>query len=169
MPPVLEGSGRTRLAASALTPRLCLQIEVGTLAPRPKDPVAVPNPGTTAETLKLQPPTTAGPVRPAPVPPQGECGPLGAAQRCSRQGLVPVGCSHMSQGGQGWCSGEKGANPFGTGRQQQLFALPGVLGVRLITQQAGGLQRDISGKQEFQQSSNILMSRGIATVGQSSN
>lgn len=88
--------------------------------------------------------------------------------------LVPMGCSHMSQERQGWCSAEKGANPFATSRQQQLFALlgqrgDGVLGVRLITQQAGGLQRDISGKQELQQSSNILMSRGIATVGQSSN
>lgn len=85
-----------------------------------------------------------------------------------------MGCSHVSQGWEGWCSGEKGANPFATSRQQQLFALPGqrgdkVLGVHLVTQQAGGLQRDISGKQELQQSSNILMSRGIATVGQSSN
>lgn len=72
-------------------------------------------------------------------------------------------------GWQGWRSGEKGANPSATSRQQQLFALPGAVGVRLITQQAGGLRRDISGKQELQQSSNILMSRGIATVGQSSN
>ncbi|NXT43161.1 OPT protein, partial [Pelecanoides urinatrix] len=42
------------------------KIEVGTLAPRPKDPMTLPNLGTTAETPKLQPPTTASPVRPAP-------------------------------------------------------------------------------------------------------
>lgn len=168
VPTALEGQGgRTLSAAPALTPRLCLQIEVGTLAPRPKDPAALPDLGATAETPKLPPLTTAGPVHPAPVPAQGECGPLGAPQWW---GLVPMGCSHASQGWQDRCSGGKGANPFATSRQQQLFARPGVLlGVRLIAQQAGGLQRDISGKQELQQSSNILMSRGIATVGQSSN
>ncbi|XP_075030080.1 opticin [Calonectris borealis] len=47
------------------------KIEVGTLAPRPKDPTTLPNLGTTAETPKLQRLTTASPVRPAPVPPQG--------------------------------------------------------------------------------------------------
>ncbi|NXG61045.1 OPT protein, partial [Hemiprocne comata] len=46
------------------------KIEVGTLAPRPKDPAAHPNVATTAETLKLQPPTTAGLVHPAPSPAQ---------------------------------------------------------------------------------------------------
>ncbi|NXS42595.1 OPT protein, partial [Balaeniceps rex] len=50
---------------------LAPKIEVGTLAPRPKDPMALPDLGATAETPKLQPPTTAGPVRPVPVPPQG--------------------------------------------------------------------------------------------------
>lgn len=67
------------MATPALTPRLYLQVEVGTLAPRPKDPMALPNLGTTAETPKLQPPTTAGPVRPAPIPVQCECRPRGAA------------------------------------------------------------------------------------------
>lgn len=75
---VLAGSEITLSATPALTPRLCLQIEVGTLAPRPKDPVALPNLGIVAETPKLQPPTTAGPIRPAPIPVQGECRPLGA-------------------------------------------------------------------------------------------
>ncbi|XP_010006618.1 PREDICTED: opticin [Chaetura pelagica] len=48
------------------------KIEVGTLAPRPKDPAAHPNVGATAETPKLQPPVTAGPLHPAPSPGQGE-------------------------------------------------------------------------------------------------
>ena len=162
VPPALDGSGRTRSATPALTPRLCSQIEVGTLAPRPKDPAALPDLGTPAETPKLQPRTTASPIRPAPVPTQGECGPLGAAQRCSRWDSGPMGFSPVSQGWQGG----KGAGPFATSRQRQLFALPRGAGG---AQQAGGLRRDISGKQELQQSSNILMSRGIATVGQSSN
>nr|XP_010296357.1 PREDICTED: LOW QUALITY PROTEIN: opticin [Balearica regulorum gibbericeps] len=51
---------------------LAPKIEVGTLAPRPKDPAVLPNVGTTAETPKLQPPTTASPVLPAPIPVQGE-------------------------------------------------------------------------------------------------
>lgn len=42
-------------------------------------------------------------------------------------------------------------------------------GLCLITQQAGALQQDISGKRAPANSSNILMSRGIARVGQSSN
>ncbi|XP_009487595.2 opticin [Pelecanus crispus] len=50
---------------------LAPKVEVGTLAARPKDPTALPNLGTTAETLKLQPPTTAGPGPLPPVPPQG--------------------------------------------------------------------------------------------------
>uniref|UniRef100_A0A8B9IEG5 LRRNT domain-containing protein n=1 Tax=Anser cygnoides TaxID=8845 RepID=A0A8B9IEG5_ANSCY len=40
------------------------KIEVGTLAPRPKDPEALPKVGATAPTPKLQPPTSS-PVRPA--------------------------------------------------------------------------------------------------------
>ncbi|NWS61782.1 OPT protein, partial [Chunga burmeisteri] len=59
---------------------LAPKIEVGTLAPRPKDPTALPNVGATTETPKLQPPTIAGPVHPAPIPAQGECGSPGAAQ-----------------------------------------------------------------------------------------
>ncbi|XP_008943942.1 PREDICTED: opticin [Merops nubicus] len=50
---------------------LAPKIEVGTLAPRPKDPAALPDPGTTAETLKLQPLTTTSHVQPAPSPAQG--------------------------------------------------------------------------------------------------
>ncbi|NXD56391.1 OPT protein, partial [Corvus moneduloides] len=49
------------------------KIEVGTLAPRPKDPKSLPDRGeTTAGTPKLQPPSGAGPVPPAPIPRQGE-------------------------------------------------------------------------------------------------
>ncbi|NWT96006.1 OPT protein, partial [Urocynchramus pylzowi] len=48
------------------------KIEVGTLAPRPKDPKALPELGeTTAGTPKLQPQSGAGPVPPAPIPRQG--------------------------------------------------------------------------------------------------
>ncbi|NXU82454.1 OPT protein, partial [Xiphorhynchus elegans] len=47
---------------------LAPKIEVGTLAPRPKDSKTLPNLGATAETPKLQPPTTAGRVHPAPFP-----------------------------------------------------------------------------------------------------
>ncbi|XP_009463967.1 PREDICTED: opticin [Nipponia nippon] len=54
---------------------LAPKIEVGTLAPRPKDPAALPDLGATAETPKLQPPTTAGPVRLAPVPPAASASP----------------------------------------------------------------------------------------------
>ncbi|NXV42655.1 OPT protein, partial [Uria aalge] len=42
------------------------KIEVGTLAPRPKNPAALPKLGTTAQTPKLPPPTTASPVHLAP-------------------------------------------------------------------------------------------------------
>ncbi|NWI58106.1 OPT protein, partial [Calyptomena viridis] len=47
---------------------LAPKIEVGTLAPRPKDPEILPNVGATAETPKLQLPTTPGPMHPAPIP-----------------------------------------------------------------------------------------------------
>ncbi|NWS07634.1 OPT protein, partial [Motacilla alba] len=48
------------------------KIEVGTLAPRPKDPKTLPELGeTTAGPPKLQPPSGAGPVPPAPIPRQG--------------------------------------------------------------------------------------------------
>lgn len=51
---------------------LAPKIEVGTLAPRPKDPKSLPDRGeTTAGTPKLQPPSGAGPVPPAPIPRQG--------------------------------------------------------------------------------------------------
>ncbi|KAJ7425131.1 Opticin [Pitangus sulphuratus] len=50
---------------------LAPKIEVGTLAPRSKDPETLPNLGATAETPKLQPPSTAGPIHPAPIPVQG--------------------------------------------------------------------------------------------------
>ncbi|NXC55745.1 OPT protein, partial [Aleadryas rufinucha] len=54
---------------------LAPKIEVGTLAPRPKDPKTFPDRGgTTAGTPKLQPPSGAGPVPPAPIPGQGEAG-----------------------------------------------------------------------------------------------
>ncbi|XP_041900892.1 opticin-like, partial [Corvus kubaryi] len=47
------------------------KIEVGTLAPRPKDPKSLPDRGeTTAGTPKLQPPSGAGPIPPAPIPRQ---------------------------------------------------------------------------------------------------
>ncbi|NXS70877.1 OPT protein, partial [Pandion haliaetus] len=49
---------------------LAPKVEVGTLAPRPKDPMDLLNLGTTAETPKLQPPIIAGPVHPAPIPAQ---------------------------------------------------------------------------------------------------
>ncbi|NXL56151.1 OPT protein, partial [Chordeiles acutipennis] len=52
---------------------LAPKIEVGTLAPRPKDPAALPNLGATAETPKLEPPTTTSSIHPAPIPAQGEC------------------------------------------------------------------------------------------------
>ncbi|NWX26384.1 OPT protein, partial [Notiomystis cincta] len=52
---------------------LAPKIEVGTLAPRPKDPQTLPDLGeTTAGTTKLQHPSSAGPVPPAPIPGQGE-------------------------------------------------------------------------------------------------
>ncbi|NXN14160.1 OPT protein, partial [Indicator maculatus] len=51
---------------------LAPKIEVGTLAPRPKDPAALPDLATTAETLELQPPTSTSPILPAPIPAQGE-------------------------------------------------------------------------------------------------
>ncbi|CAN8199972.1 unnamed protein product [Coccothraustes coccothraustes] len=48
------------------------KIEVGTLAPRPKDPKTLPELGeTTAGTPNLQPPSSASPVPPAPIPRQG--------------------------------------------------------------------------------------------------
>ncbi|XP_061869862.1 opticin [Colius striatus] len=47
------------------------KIEVGTLAPRPKDLVALPDLATTAETPKLQPPATTSPIHPVPSPVQG--------------------------------------------------------------------------------------------------
>ncbi|NXU38750.1 OPT protein, partial [Drymodes brunneopygia] len=48
------------------------KIEVGTLAPRPKDPKTFPELAeNTAGTPKLQPPSGAGPVPPAPIPGQG--------------------------------------------------------------------------------------------------
>lgn len=51
---------------------LAPKIEVGTLAPRPKDPKSLPERGeTTAGTPKLQPPSGAGPIPPAPIPRQG--------------------------------------------------------------------------------------------------
>ncbi|KFW76674.1 Opticin, partial [Manacus vitellinus] len=49
---------------------LAPKIEVGTLAPRPKDPETLPDLGATAETPKLQPPSTAGPIHPGPIPVQ---------------------------------------------------------------------------------------------------
>ncbi|NXB90787.1 OPT protein, partial [Vidua chalybeata] len=54
------------------------KIEVGTLAPRPKDPKPLPELGeTTAGTPKPQPPSGAGPMSPAPIPGQGELCSLG--------------------------------------------------------------------------------------------
>ncbi|NXM94778.1 OPT protein, partial [Sylvia borin] len=52
------------------------KIEVGTLAPRPKEPKILPELSeTTAGTPKVQPPSGAGPVPPAPIPGQGWANP----------------------------------------------------------------------------------------------
>ncbi|NXO67618.1 OPT protein, partial [Phainopepla nitens] len=78
------------------------RIEVGTLAPRPKDLKTIPELGeTTAGTPKLQPPSS--PVPPAPIPGQGElslpppglpgCGPclcLGSSVYCDDAGLERI-------------------------------------------------------------------------------
>ncbi|NWV47096.1 OPT protein, partial [Daphoenositta chrysoptera] len=72
------------------------KIEVGTLAPRPKDPQSPPGLGeTTAGTPKLQPPSGAGPVPPAPIPGQGlpSCRPclcLGTSVYCDDAELERV-------------------------------------------------------------------------------
>ncbi|NXM17534.1 OPT protein, partial [Ploceus nigricollis] len=72
------------------------KIEVGTLAPRPKDPKPVPELGeTTAGTPKLQPPSGAGPVPAAPVPGQGLpscllCLCLGTSVYCDDAGLERI-------------------------------------------------------------------------------
>ncbi|TRZ07989.1 hypothetical protein HGM15179_019117 [Zosterops borbonicus] len=72
------------------------KIEVGTLAPRPKDPKTLPELGeTTAGTPKLQPPGGAGPVPPAPIPGQGlpSCQPclcLGTSVYCDDAGLERI-------------------------------------------------------------------------------
>ncbi|NXH49931.1 OPT protein, partial [Dicaeum eximium] len=75
------------------------KIEVGTLAPRPQDPKTVPElRETTAGTPKLQPPSGAGPVSPAPIPGQGElwlpsclpCLCLGSSVYCEDAGLEQV-------------------------------------------------------------------------------
>ncbi|NWT61868.1 OPT protein, partial [Erythrocercus mccallii] len=81
---------------------LCLQIEVGTLAPRPKEPQTLPGLGeTTAGTPKVQPPSGAGPVPPAPIPGQGVvsmpglpscqlCLCLGSSVYCDDAGLEQI-------------------------------------------------------------------------------
>ncbi|NXV04014.1 OPT protein, partial [Cettia cetti] len=75
------------------------RIEVGTLAPRPKDPQTLPELAeTTAGAPKLQPPSGAGPVPPAPVPGQGEswlpscqlCLCLGSSVYCDDAGLEQI-------------------------------------------------------------------------------
>ncbi|NWY35086.1 OPT protein, partial [Pheucticus melanocephalus] len=72
------------------------KIEVGTLAPRPKDPKTLPELAeTTAGTPKLQPPSSAGPVSPAPIPRQGLpscllCLCLGSSVYCDDAGLEQI-------------------------------------------------------------------------------
>ncbi|XP_005431047.1 opticin [Geospiza fortis] len=72
------------------------KIEVGTLAPRPKDPKTLPEPAeTTAGTPKLQPQSCAGPVPPAPIPSQGLpscllCLCLGSSVYCDDAGLEQI-------------------------------------------------------------------------------
>ncbi|NXQ55399.1 OPT protein, partial [Anthoscopus minutus] len=74
------------------------KIEVGTLAPRPKDPKTLPELGeTTAGTPKLQPLSSAGPIPPGPIPRQGPpscllCLCLGTSVYCDDADLeqIPV-------------------------------------------------------------------------------
>ncbi|XP_036254383.1 opticin [Molothrus ater] len=72
------------------------KIEVGTLAPRPKDPKTLPELAeTTAGTPNLQPPSSAGPVPPAPIPRQGLpscllCLCLGSSVYCDDAGLEQI-------------------------------------------------------------------------------
>ncbi|NXP96048.1 OPT protein, partial [Passerina amoena] len=72
------------------------KIEVGTLAPRPKDPQTLPELAeTTAGTPKLQPPSGAGPMSPAPIPRQGLpscllCLCLGSSVYCDDAGLEQI-------------------------------------------------------------------------------
>ncbi|NXL21303.1 OPT protein, partial [Setophaga kirtlandii] len=72
------------------------KIEVGTLAPRPKDPKTLPELAeTTSGTPKLQPPSGAGPVPPAPIPKQGLpscllCLCLGSSVYCDDAGLEQI-------------------------------------------------------------------------------
>jgi len=135
-----------------------LQIEVGTLAPRPKDRESLPELATAAPTPKLQPPDTTNPIRPAPPGP-------GTAQGEHR----PTGFHfHPVQ------PYSPGANSFPTADSSSYLLCPcskerRSAGVCLITQQAGVLQRDISEKRAAANTSNILMSTGIVRVGQSSN
>ncbi|NWR42531.1 OPT protein, partial [Regulus satrapa] len=72
------------------------KIEVGTLAPRPRDPETFPELGeTTAGTPKLQPPSAAGPMPPVPIPGQGLpscllCLCLGTSVYCDDAGLEQI-------------------------------------------------------------------------------
>ncbi|XP_039941646.1 opticin [Hirundo rustica] len=72
------------------------KIEVGTLAPRPKDPKTLPELGeATAGTPELRPPSGAGPVPPAPIPGQGLpscqlCLCLGTSVYCDDAGLEQI-------------------------------------------------------------------------------
>ncbi|XP_064589239.1 opticin [Zonotrichia leucophrys gambelii] len=72
------------------------KIEVGTLAPRPKDPKTLPElVETTSGTPNLQPPSSAGPVPPAPIPRQGLpscvlCLCLGSSVYCDDAGLEQI-------------------------------------------------------------------------------
>ncbi|XP_058675540.1 opticin [Ammospiza caudacuta] len=72
------------------------KIEVGTLAPRPKDPKTLPELAeTTSGTPNLQPPSSAGPVPSAPIPRQGLpscvlCLCLGSSVYCDDAGLEQI-------------------------------------------------------------------------------
>ncbi|XP_057895868.1 opticin [Melospiza georgiana] len=72
------------------------KIEVGTLAPRPKDPKTLPELAeSTSGTPNLQPPSSAGPVPPAPIPRQGLpscvlCLCLGSSVYCDDAGLERI-------------------------------------------------------------------------------
>lgn len=73
-----------------------LQIEVGTLAPRPKDRGTLPELGTAAPTSKLQPLATTNPTRPAPPGPntaQGEHRPTGFPSTAAIRPRVGIDCA----------------------------------------------------------------------------
>ncbi|XP_071624570.1 opticin [Heliangelus exortis] len=74
---------------------LAPKIEVGTLAPHPKDLMDLPDVGDRAETPKLQPGTTSSPIHPAPIPTQAHpscllCLCIGTSVYCDDANLEQV-------------------------------------------------------------------------------